>query len=171
MEHLLLQLRKADRLHAITQKVGFALWQLQELEGMSAQYFVLIVQASPGMGLTAGQALLDKALSKTFGGTVTQLVKARRLSKQLEARFQALLAERNWLVHSSRSTSRDAIHSAQACQALIHRLDKIAGEASALIKEIGKEAEIFVKKYGVAAEQVQKQTAETLRRWHAEDAL
>lgn len=171
MEQLLNQLAKADRLQAISQKVGFALWQLQELEGMSAEYFVLAVQASPGMGLEASQILVDKALSKTFGGTITQLIKAGCLQKQLEGRFQNLLVERNWLVHNSRSTSRNAIDSEQACNTLIHRLEKISEEAHSLIKLVGKEAEAFVNRYGITQEQLRKQTAKTLKTWHGEDAL
>jgi len=100
------QLLNADRLNAVTQRVGFALWQLQELEGTSAQYCVLVVHATPGMGLMAGQALVDKAQSKTFGSTITQLTKAKQLPREVEKRFQALLVERNWLVHSSQSSSR-----------------------------------------------------------------
>jgi len=82
------QLLKADRLHAVTQRVGFALWQLQELEGASAQYYVLVVHAKPGMGFEAGQALVDKAQSKTFGSTITQLAKAKQLPQEVETRFQ-----------------------------------------------------------------------------------
>jgi hypothetical protein len=41
METLNQQLQKADRLAAITQRIGFALWQIQGLEGVAAQYFVL----------------------------------------------------------------------------------------------------------------------------------
>ena len=65
MKDLAHQLEKADRLAAITQRIGFALWQIQELEGVSAQYFVLVVQAKKGMGLAAGNALEEKAKKKT----------------------------------------------------------------------------------------------------------
>ena len=38
-------MQRAVRLAEITQGVGFALWQLQELEGSTALYFVLVAQA------------------------------------------------------------------------------------------------------------------------------
>ena len=164
------QVLKADRLHDITQRVGFALWQLQELEGVSAQYYVLVVHASPGMGVAAGQALVDNAQSKTFGSTVTQLVKAKQLAPEVEERFQALLAERNWLVHSSRSTSRNAVHDANACRKLIERLDAVSKESGLLLKEVGKCAEAFVKKHGVSAADIELITAQTLKKWHGENA-
>ena len=53
MHDLAGQLAMADRLAAITQQVGFALWQLQALEGATAQYYVLIAQAVRGMGVEA----------------------------------------------------------------------------------------------------------------------
>lgn len=37
MEGFGLQLQMAERLSAITQQIGFTLWQLQELEGVCAQ--------------------------------------------------------------------------------------------------------------------------------------
>jgi hypothetical protein len=90
------------------------------------QYYVLVVHAKPGMGFEAGQALVDKAQSKTFGSTITQLAKAKQLPQEVEARFQTVLKERNWLVHGSRSSSRNAIHDDQACNL---RMPATAGAA------------------------------------------
>ena len=47
-------MQEAERLKIITQRIGFALWQIQELEGVSAQYFVIVTQAKKGMGEAAG---------------------------------------------------------------------------------------------------------------------
>ncbi|MDB6090292.1 MAG: hypothetical protein JWN85_3076 [Gammaproteobacteria bacterium] len=165
------QLAKAERLDAITHRVGYALWQLQELEGATAQFYVQIVQATPGMGVAAGEALTEKALSKTFGSTITQLVKAKRLPNAMEARFKALLSERNWLVHSSRSTNRKAVHEDDACHRLIQRLDRIADEALALLIAVGTHAEAFAKKHGVSTNEIDRLVAETLKKWHGEDPL
>ena len=170
MNELSQQLAKAERLHAITQKVGFALWQLQELEGTAARYYVLVAQATAGMGLVAGNALVDDAQSKTFGSTITKLVKAKHLPTDAEVRFQALLKERNWLVHSSRSTSRDAVHSDAACSRLKSRLDAIAEEARLLLKVVGKAAEEHVRKHGLSSKSIDEITAETLKAWHGADA-
>ena len=45
---------KEKRLDKITRGIGFALWQIQELEGVTAEYFVLLAQAKKEMGLDAG---------------------------------------------------------------------------------------------------------------------
>jgi hypothetical protein len=170
MDNLEDMIVRADRLTAITQRVGYALWQLQQLEGVTAQYFVLVVEAKRGMGVEAGEALTEKALAKTFGATVGQLTKAKRLTEPVELRFRALLAERNWLVHSSQPSSRRAVYEDAACATLIARLDRIADEAHALIRVIGSEAELFFKKHGVPGAEVDRLTAETLKRWHGEES-
>jgi len=109
MTELEAQLDKANRLFAITQQVGFALWQLQELEGACATYYVLVEEAEFGMGEETGNALEEKAKKKTFGATIHKLGKAGLLTEDVEVRFKDLLSERNWLVHSSRASSRIAI--------------------------------------------------------------
>lgn len=163
------KLQKADRLNVITQKIGFTLWQLQELEGASAQYFVLLVQAKKGMGIAAGNALDEKAQSKTFGTTVNQIIKAGLLSKELEQRFVNIVSERNWLVHRSRSTSRDAIHSDSATQRFLVRLSSISEDALILLNEIGILTESYVIKQGVSRQYIEAAANELLEQWYIAD--
>lgn len=165
------QIIKANRLQTITQKVGFALWQLQELEGVAAQYFVLITQAKQGMGIEAGLELTSKVLKKTFGSTIINLTKSKLLSIEIETKFQTILAERNWLVHDSRASSRNAIYSEVAFDKLATRLDTLAEQALLLLKEIGKQVQLYVQKHGVSLTQVDEMAARTLQEWHNNDAL
>ncbi len=76
MDPFAYRLETADRLNLILNRMGFALWQLQELESVAANYFVLLVQAQKGMGLEAGNLLIEKAKKKTFGTTVRRLSEA-----------------------------------------------------------------------------------------------
>ena len=170
MNELTHLLEKASRLESITQKVGFTLWQIQELEGASAQLFALLAQASRGMGLTAGTELVDRAKRKTFGATIHKLAKAELLSEGLEDQFGALLAERNWLVHSSRSDSRNAVHGDQAMQQLTERLDAMADMALSLLKEVGSMIEAHVYAHGVSKESVDDMTSELLAHWRSADS-
>lgn len=160
----------ADRLAAISQRIGFALWQLQELEDISAHYLVLVLRANRGMGVVPGQALLDAALSKTFGSTVHRLSQAGQLSPELEVQVKNLLAERNWLVHDSLASSRRAVRLDGACKDLISRIDEISVQALALMKEFGALVEIFVKKHGITSEIIEALTAQTLKEWNSGDA-
>ena len=169
MEDLLGQLEKADRLAVITQRVGFALWQLQELEGVTAQFFVLAVQSKKGIGLDAGNALLDKALKNTFGATIQQMSNAGLLSAELQGDFEHLLRDRNWLVHKSRAGSRSAIHNDAAFQRVVKRIDTIADEALVLLKKIGALSDAHVKKHGVTEEYIAKKANEILEHWQTSD--
>lgn len=165
------QLERADRLHVVTQRVGYTLWQIQELEGVAAQCFVLLAQATKGMGMSEGNALLDKALAGTFGATITKLRDAGVLPLDVEAQLRALLKERNWLVHSSRSTSRAAVHSDEALAAAIQRIDGISGSTLFLMKRLGDIVESHVKKHGVTDTQIDQHAAKILEAWHSGDVL
>lgn len=171
MSTLAQQLERADRLAAVTQNVGFALWQLQELEGVAAQYFVLLVQAKKGMGLAEGNALVEKALVKTFGATLHQIAKAGLIPPEMAGRFEKILAERNWLVHRSRAESRNAIHNAKAMTVLLARLEAMSDEVLALLKHIDGETTAFVQQHGVSASYVAQLSKQLLEQWHAADAL
>lgn len=161
----------ADRLHIVTQQIGFVLWQIQELEGVSAQYFVLLAKATKCMGETAGNALLDKAKKNTFGTTIRHIKEHGLLSSDLERRFNHLLSERNWLVHRSRADSRDAIHSDVHMQKLLTRIDTMANETLALLKEIGSLSLNFVKEHGVTEEYVNKKAEELLKQWRSSEII
>lgn len=163
------QLQQAERLGAISKEIGFALWQLQTLEGAAAQFYVMVGLASPGMGMEAGVALLKDAQGKTFGSTVNKLTKGDKLPEELASRFQKLLRERNWLVHSSRETSRNAVYHDDLCARLIERVDAIGEEAHQLLIEVNKVAIAFVAKHGIKIDHVAKLAARTLNEWHAAD--
>jgi hypothetical protein len=81
------------------------MWQLQALEARAARYSVLLAQAEPRMGRAAGDALVSKAIGKTSGATINQMMKAQLLDDRLGPRFTSLLQQRNWLVHRSRADS------------------------------------------------------------------
>jgi hypothetical protein len=163
-------LKAAERLDAITQRVGFALWQLQELEGVAAQCFVLLAQATPGMGEAAAAPLLDAARSRTFGQTCRALANAELLTAELHSGLQGLLRERNWLVHESRITSRAAVHNDAAMQGLLRRVDAIPNAVDHLMPQLVALARVHVSRHGVSQEFVDCHTKLLLDRWYSDDA-
>jgi len=158
---------KAERLGILTQAVGLALWQLQILEGSTAQFFVLVDQAERGMGEEKGDALVKNAQRKTFGGSLTQLAKTKKLPVTLLARFQVLLKERNWLVHSSRTDSNKALIDDLSFARLQSRLEAITDEAGRLLKEISEQSQTFVISKGIPSEVIEAKTAQILSQWHS----
>lgn len=171
MSEIEAQLEKANRLSAITQQVGFSLWQLQELEGVCATYYVLVEEAEFGMEEEAGNKLEQNAKKKTLGTTIHKIVKAGLLTEEVEIRFEKLLSERNWLVHSSRASSRNAIHSDSHMFTLLEKLRHISDEARSLLKHVGALTETYVKNHGVSEEFIEKKSKEILKQWHSTDAI
>ncbi|HEY6803300.1 MAG TPA: hypothetical protein VI306_06955 [Pyrinomonadaceae bacterium] len=163
------RLEAADHLNLILNRIGFALWQIQELESVAANYFVLLIQAQKGMGLEAGNLLIEKAKKKTFGATVRRLAEAGLLTSQLERRLNDLLAERNWLVHGSREASRSAPYNDAAVTRLLDRIDGIAEQSLALLREIGELVEAFAKKHGTTEEYIAETSKHLLDEWRYGD--
>ena len=163
----------ADRLGEIFEKIGYALWQIQELEGALATYYVLVVLAEPGMGSEAGMALEEEESKKkkTLGQTIRQLRDANLLDTHLEANLRNLLKERNWLVHKSRAASRSAAHHDEAALALIARIDGMADQALALLRLVSAEIHQYVNGLGVSDEEISTKSIEILDQWHADDGL
>jgi hypothetical protein len=162
------KLIQAERLNQIAQKVGFAIWQIQELENAAAQFYVLVALAQSGMGEEAGNALVDQAQSKTFGSTVNKLVKGNHLPEGLKERFTRFLSERNWLVHNSKANSRNAIHHQHHFEELIKQLELIADEALALLSTLPALSEEFLISNGVDTSEVQAIARKKLKEWHEE---
>lgn len=162
------QLRKADRLDSITKQLGFALWQLQALEDATAQHYVLVALATRGMGIEAGKKLDNSVKGNTFGRTIHALRGSGKMPATIEQRFLILLKERNWLVHSSLATSRNAVLQDDACQALLIRLEAVAEEARLLLREIGSASEKFVLNNGVPKAEIDRLTQEILSTWHSD---
>lgn len=169
MHPLTSRLEAADRLNVILHRIGFALWQIQELESVAANYFVLLVQAQKGMGLEAGNLLIEKAKKKTFGTTVRRLAEAGLLTPQLERRLKDLLAERNWLVHGSREASRNAPYNDAAASKLLDRIDAITKQALELLKEIGELVVAFAKKHGTTEQYIAETSKRLLEEWRYGD--
>jgi hypothetical protein len=167
MQNLHSELYNVERLQAITQSVGFALWQLQALENATAEYFVLVALATQGMGLEAGQKLSDTVKKQTFGKTINALSQAGKLSDALKQQYSALLAERNWLVHSSRVTSQHAVYRDESCEKLLIRLNSLAEEANKLLRAIAIECDKFASQRGVSKQEVDRLSQEILNAWQS----
>ncbi|MDD4617052.1 MAG: hypothetical protein PHW76_08090 [Alphaproteobacteria bacterium] len=120
------------------------------------------------MGIREGATLINKAQSKTFGATVCELKKTGLLSANLEKRFEDLLKERNWLVHASRATSRNAVNNDASMHRLLVRVDSIADEATTLLKELEILAVQYVTEHGVSMQDIAAETDRLLDHWHAE---
>lgn len=150
------RLQQSARLEFVSQRVGFALWQLQELESVAAQVYVLLVKAEMGMGKVAGNALIDSAKKETLGRTFRDMKTAGVLRAETEAHFEEVLSERNWLVHRSRETSGQAIATDPDTERLVGRVDLISAKALNLMNELQEIAVDHVRNHGVTEDAIQE---------------
>ncbi|MCE0975443.1 hypothetical protein [Pseudomonas putida] len=81
--------------------------------------------------------------------------------------FQALLKDRNWLVHSSNADSKKALDDDVAYSDLHRRLESMLDETGRLLKEISALSEKFVLSHGVSVEALEARIAETLGEWQS----
>lgn len=153
------------RLEKISERMGFALLQVQNLEENAATYFVMVTQAKPGMGYTAGMALAEKAQSKMFGITVKRLRKAGVLNDDLENRFTSILAERNWLVHDSRKTIDRALFNLEEFDKVIKKIESISDESLALLKDLYPFVEAHLLNNGFTKDQINRTVQKVLEEW------
>jgi hypothetical protein len=154
-----------ERMSVLNEMIGMTMRHLQLLEGSVAQFFVLTEKAEQGMGEEKGNVLLAKAQRDTFGGSVKKLIAARSLPDDVTGRFEALVKERNWLVHNSLEENRKASINDGCFEAFLLRLEAMVNETNALMRELLVRAEEFVLSRGVRADQIEAKTAETLKLW------
>lgn len=169
MPYLNAQLENADRLKAIYQQLGSSIWRLQELEGATAQFYVLVALATRGMGLEAGMQLDESVAGNTFGRTVYLLRQAAKVPLDLKDRLPGILKERNWLVHSSLTEGRSAVYNDAACEVLMRRMEFISSEAGSILKLIVNAAEEYATNDGVSKEEIEHLTAQILKSWQEDD--
>jgi hypothetical protein len=161
------QLRMSARLTAFCDRIGFAVWQLQDLETVCAKYLMLRTCIKEGVTENDYDALVEKALGKPFGATLRAAAEANVFSGQLQSRFKEILSERNWLIHKSRLDNRAALCSDSATHELIQRIDQISAGVRELMVEIDKLIDSDAIESGVDLVELGKRTDEMLSTWHA----
>jgi len=156
---------KENLLFWLMYKIGFTIWQLQELENTLATYFVIRLKACRGIGKEKGEALLQTARKKTLGGLIRDLEKGGVVPATMATRLCSILEKRNWLVHNARRENRGILSSPSKYDLFIGQLESIASEAMALLKEIGQEVENYVLCSGVDKSKIDSEADRLLKEW------
>src|SRR5690348_13259845 len=115
-------------LERITSRVGFTVWQLQQLEQTVQNYHVFVNKLSPEVARSEAEKMFEKAEGQTLGQLYRELSKTGEPAALLP-RLESLIKERNWLVHHSRLEDRTQLYSPEKLLALSKRIEAIADEA------------------------------------------
>lgn len=149
MESFAERVARAELLGELLARVGYAFWQLAEWEDAVAAYPVTRLKATRGMGLGAGEALMEDARRRTFGSLVSELREAGTLESRTQARLDMLVTERNWLAHRAKRESRGIIFDDVAYRKMSLRLESISDEASSVLKLVGNQLLEYISSKGV----------------------
>ena len=152
-------------LQEVLYRVGFALWQIQELESVLTYYLVMVHKLEPGIAQEEAEAVFEKTRKKTFGQLLGELKGQDTVRSDLVQRLDNFVEHRNWLAHRSRGESREEVYQAHRNQELFARLDWIAKEALAIGRLLLSEHTDHLKSHGVDMIVVEKLAAATMERW------
>jgi hypothetical protein len=158
-------LESAHRFASLMQEVGFAGWQLQELDTTCAAYVVVRLRQSRGIGSRIGDRLSADAERQTFGANVAELARSGLLAKNLAEQLGAVIEQRNWLVHRARREKRGFLLDNRTMDSFEKRLDRIAEDSLALLKSLGVEIQACVVSSGVPLAAIEMRAARLVRQW------
>lgn len=157
----------ADQLHETVAQVGFALWQIQILEGAVGSYLVLVHQASPAVARSEVESMFAKTGKSTLGQLLRAIQATHNPPESLVEQLDAFVPKRNWLVHHSRHESHAEMYSGSHRMALMARIARIADDALILMKAFQAATETHLVALGVPKEQIDRDAARILRQWTA----
>lgn len=117
--------------------IGKAVWHLQHLENIVASFTAFkILQAKREKGQKLKQADMARVLEKQRGKTLGPLIGTAKAHKTIPAalakRFDALLAERNWLIHHCVTDEYLSLRNESERERLFAQIGGFAEEAIAL---------------------------------------
>lgn len=151
-------------LDLVLRAVGFAIWQIQILEGTLLSHLIMVHEYPEGDDGTAREAY-EAAHKKSLGELLGRMKRHERASPALVEQIEGLLKERNWLVHHSRETNGPDLYHADRTAGLLTRLESIADSALDLSKRIQSATESHLATKGVSLEYTDAQAMEIRRAW------
>lgn len=155
----------ALRLPTLMQAVGFAIWQLQELENTAASHIVVCLREARGVGKERGSEISAAVERLPLGKLITELSRSGALNDGVASALKTLLQERNWLVHRARRETRGVLSDEAGFTVLIARLDDISERTLLLIRRLGKDLEEYVVRSGVSRDVLDREADRLARSW------
>lgn len=150
-------------LHA---RIGFAVWQIQNLEN-GLVTFLTLIDLPTNTSKNEADLLLEKnKKNKTLGKLLNEMNKINFIPNELKDCGKEILNQRNWLIHHSRPENHTDIYHHERLMKLFDRLDKISGDASIFLKQINKHFEEYViSKKNIPKSQLKEYESQIITSW------
>jgi hypothetical protein len=149
----------------VWQSVGYALWQIQELETTLAMYLVMVHKLEPGVAREEAESVFEKTRKKTLGQLLHDLRTQQAAPANLVARLDQFVDERNWLAHRSRAESRRQLYNPAHTHLLLERLNRIGEDALSLMKDLQAGTEAYLATQGISRDRIDDQMAAVIQEW------
>jgi len=144
--------------------LGRALWSVGALEYYLAYYLVIVLRSSFDT-MDAAEKELDRAFSFTLGNLLREFRKHRDLAPDLDRRFAAFKAERDWLCHRMYRQNQSDLLNRNRFELVLRRLATFKQEASALHEILDRSFDKWSEANGITQEELQKGIRRTIEGW------
>ena len=125
-----------DDLHEAYAAIGAAVWHLQFLEDVVVTYLTMRLRLSRPVSRTEALDVLAAERRKTLGVLFRDAKAAGVINGDLARAFEALVGERNWLIHSAMLDCSDGLYTDEGRFSLLSRVRQLAQDAIDLKKRI-----------------------------------
>ena len=125
-----------DTLHEVYAAIGSAVWHLQFLEDVVVTYLTMRLRLSRPLTQEQAFAVLAAERQKTLGVLFNDAKAGGLVKGDLAKAFDALLTERNWLIHRAMLDCSDRLYTDEGVSTLLSRVRLLAQSAIDLKKRI-----------------------------------
>jgi hypothetical protein len=109
--------------------------------------------------------MFQKTEKNTLGQLFGQIRDLSNRAASFLPRFEALVEERNWLVHHSRNKNRSDLFDEHTRQRLIDRIEAMAKEAYQLALTLRATTEDHMVSQGITKEEIDRRASQIFREW------
>jgi hypothetical protein len=124
----------AQRVEALCQRLGAALWQIQGVEEILAKYYSIVFKLSGAPSLEEIEDAFNKNFVHTCGRLVGLVRQQRGEGDPVAQRLSNFVDERAWVVHKLRRTDYLALREDAGFERALERVKAVEGEAAQLIE-------------------------------------
>lgn len=157
--------RRELYLRELTSHLGFAMWQVQEVEVALRDLLLLKKYFKKGVAKSAWDQTTKKVSKLSFGQLLTEVRAADIVEDSLADALQELVGRRNWLVHHSRADTRGVMTNALLYESLTRHCVEVVTRALELQRAVSEESLAFIEASNPDREAIAKALAGTMEAW------
>lgn len=160
-----------SKVQELFEALGYSLWMIQSLELSLCNYLVFAHRISTDTAVGQVQNIFEKHTKKTLGNLLSDLKRDDNFfSESVINKLEAILVDRNWLVHKIYALNQSHMFSDLKAVKLISKIRNIGDEAIKLSKLISERTTVVItsEKGFFSKEESDRKTQEVIDSWAKE---